>query len=373
MAKKISEERMGIIEDQIKNNEKIFDYRTVQWELQHICNLLESNNSSEEQDFKWWELFVPSYQRDYVRNETLKCNFIESLFLNIPIPYIFLSEDAETSQFEIIDWYQRIRTIYEFINNKFKLKNLKKIDSLNGLKFEDLTTIRQNFFKRKICNIVIFETLEMEQKQEMFSRINTTSKKLTNAELRKGAIWWPFYNFLKDLSNDDLMTTLAPLSEQRIKREEWTELLLRFFAYTNDYENYDSKVDEFLTKYMKKVTKDILKPGGNDILEDMRDEYIKVFKFVQDNFPSWFMKYPNDTILTSRAYFEAISVWVWLALREANWNSLNTEIIPQLLADTYFQEIVSSDWANSKRKFSWRIDCVKNALLHWQLPREWIR
>lgn len=380
---KITEEQKNTAEIEIRENEKIYNYRTTQWELQHICSIFWNGNGN----FSEWELFIPSYQRDYVWSDSLKWKFIESLFLNIPIPYIFISEDSIDWWLEVVDWYQRIRTIYEFINDWFKLKELEKLCVLKWFKFSDLPIVRQKLFKRIVMNVVIFENLEIKQKQEMFSRINTTSEQLNSSEIRKGTIWWEFYKFMKDLSNLPLFIKLCPLSKNKLKREEDIELILRYFAYTESFNEYKGNVDTFLTDFMKKrsIEIDILNKQINELTEtdlekeikikirddifiNMKDNFINMLNFVDKNFPFWFRKRGRDKIVSSRVYYESISVWVWLSLLEKKDENLDTSIIKLLLKNNNFKIIITSDWANATKKFRARINAVKDALVSSKLP-----
>ncbi len=347
----------------IRTEEKVYNYRTVQWEIQHICSML-----NEESNFNEWDLFVPTYQREYVWSPELKVKFIESLFLNIPIPYVFINEDIENPDLEIIDWYQRIRTVYEFINNWFKLDKLDKLSQLNWFYFSDFSISRQKLFSRKVMNIVVFENLDMNQKKEMFGRINTTSDNLNYQEVRKWVIWWDFYDFIKELASVSKFKELCPLSEWKLKREEDTELVLRYFAYTEEFNDYNWNVSPFLTKYMIDKSNEIENWNKSEILDWMKKSFVDMLNFVNINFKYWFRKKWTDKIISSRVYFEAVSVWVWLALKEKSVSDLDTKIIQKLLKYNNFKDIVTSDWSNATKKFRARINSVKDALLYSKLP-----
>lgn len=75
--------------------------------------------------------------------------FIESVLLDLPIPYLYFAEDTETGNLDIVDGSQRIRTLEAFTDGKFKLSGLDVLHLLNGFKFSDLTEIRKKRFYRK--------------------------------------------------------------------------------------------------------------------------------------------------------------------------------------------------------------------------------
>ena len=55
----------------------------------------------------------PEYQRDFVWDEVRQSRLIESITLGLPIPIVFMAEDAQ-GRLEIVDGSQRIRTLAAF-------------------------------------------------------------------------------------------------------------------------------------------------------------------------------------------------------------------------------------------------------------------
>ncbi|MDR0507913.1 MAG: DUF262 domain-containing protein, partial [Dysgonamonadaceae bacterium] len=91
------------------------------------------------------EFVIPNYQRKFVWEDDKEkmSKFIESIILDLPIPYLFFADDKETGKLEIVDGSQRIRTLNSFKNSEFELEGLEKLDLLNGFKFSDLPESRQ--------------------------------------------------------------------------------------------------------------------------------------------------------------------------------------------------------------------------------------
>ena len=59
------------------------------------------------------ELVKPELQRKYVWDKIEASRFIESILLGLPVPSIFLAQSG--SQKLIVDGYQRIMTVYDYI------------------------------------------------------------------------------------------------------------------------------------------------------------------------------------------------------------------------------------------------------------------
>ncbi len=86
------------------------------------------------------EFIIPKYQRNFVwddkGNEKMS-KFIESILLDLPIPYLFFADDSETGKLEIVDGSQRVRTLVKFKNNEFELTDLEVLDLFNGFICKD--------------------------------------------------------------------------------------------------------------------------------------------------------------------------------------------------------------------------------------------
>ncbi len=398
--------------NKINKESREYSYQPLDWDVLTIYNRFYSDKDEDkdEDDIVWnnensnkdfdveKDIYVPTYQRNLTWDNKKKSKFIESLFLNLPIPFIFLNKTIQESeewfevlQYEIIDWSQRIRTIFQFINNSFRVNALESLTELNSLKYKDLPVYLQRKFLSIPLRVVVFEWLDIEKRKEMFNRINTSWDSLTSMEVRKWTYEWNFYSLLYSLSKTRIFNDLLPLSSKKKNRDEWSELLLRFFAYIERFEQYDWKVESFLNTYMKDKSdylslEEIKKENSwiendelNIIFESRKQELEKLFydimNFVKDHFPYWFKKSKDAKVAASRVYFESIAVWVWLALKEKSSEQLITTWIKELLNSKIYEDIIASDWANAKSKFENRINIIKEYLLTGNYDRfkDWSR
>ena len=104
---------------QIKTSQKQIDYDTKDFTIELLIS-----------KFNKGDFFIPSYQRKYVWREKNKNLFLESIFLGLPIPFMFFA-DCDNGKQEVIDGAQRMQTLVEFHNNKLQLSGLKKLTKLN--------------------------------------------------------------------------------------------------------------------------------------------------------------------------------------------------------------------------------------------------
>jgi hypothetical protein len=275
--------------------------------------------------------------------------------LDLPIPYLFFADERESGKLEIVDGSQRIRTINSFKNNEFALEGLEKLDLLNGFKFSDLSESRQRRFLRKtLRSIELTEKASSDVRRDLFERINTKPYDLLPMELRKGLYEGDFYNFIEECSNNELFVRLCPISEKRKHRGEAQELVLRYFAYADNYQNFNHSVEDFMDDYMKNKHE-----NGFD-RQVMQSQFENMLNFVEQNFPYGFRTSENSCSI-ARTRFEAIAIGVTLALRESE-NLIANNVVEWLNSDE-FKEQTTSGSANNRAKVVGRIEFVKNKLL----------
>ncbi len=101
--------------------------------------------------------FVPSYQRNLSWNNEQKSQFIESLIIGLPIPFMFFYQ-TDKGKMEIVDGSQRMRAMRSFIKEKLRLRNLVLLPELNGFSFDDLTPDRQNKLEDITIRTIILDT-----------------------------------------------------------------------------------------------------------------------------------------------------------------------------------------------------------------------
>ncbi|MBQ4775279.1 MULTISPECIES: DUF262 domain-containing protein [Pectobacterium] len=347
-----------VAEDQVRTEQKDVDFETKEFTVELLVN---KYHSGLEDDTN--ELFVPDYQRDFVWSEKRQSRLIESLILGFPIPYIFtadvLSEDPELDgRIEIVDGSQRVRTIHAFIHNELTLQDLKSLSSLNGFNFQDLPLSRQRRFMRIPVRVIeLSSKCNEETRRDLFERINSGSDILKDMEVRKGSELGStllYTQVIKPCSAIPQFKELAPLSEAKEKRDERLEFALRFFAYLENYQNFDHSVRDFLNSYMQ--------DNGNVDPQkqvSMKDEFIKVLSFVDQYFPAGFRKTVTAKS-TPRVRFESLAVGVALALREEPTLTPNNL---DWLSSEELKILTTSDGANSRVKVKERIEYVRDKLL----------
>jgi hypothetical protein len=116
----------------------------------------------------------PDYQRPPVWPLPNKQLLIDTVFRNLDIPKFYWKEIDE-DHFEVIDGQQRIRAIWEFYDNKFKLA--KDADPVDGEEikdkyYKDLSPkMKKKFTMYPIDVVTVYDSKNEDEIREMFLRL----------------------------------------------------------------------------------------------------------------------------------------------------------------------------------------------------------
>lgn len=349
------QEQATALDAQILELQKVTDYEIREYPIEVIVEKFTKGLELDEA-----ELFVPDYQREMIWTPKQQSRFIESIFMNLPIPYVFVADVAEgrnEARLEIVDGSQRIRTLVNFVTNRLTLVDLERVDLANGFRFCDLTGPRQLRFKRKTIRMIeLTERADEEARREMFDRLNSGGTKLKEMEKRRGTKDGEFLTFLKECANEGLLRELCPVSKARQDRKEYEELVLRYFAYCENYKGFNHSVNRFLDDYLDEQNKNSTATSRSRL----RQEFERMLQFVGRHFPYGFRKGSSNTSVP-RIRFEALAVGITLALREDPL--LEPTEVSSWLDHDEFTKHTRSDASNSRPKVVNRVHYVRDHLL----------
>ncbi|HLG55099.1 MAG TPA: DUF262 domain-containing protein [Vicinamibacterales bacterium] len=326
---------------QIRDLQRDVDYDTKDFTIDYII-----------QEFQKDYFYIPEYQRKFVWDNKRRRRFIESVLLGLPIPFLFLAE-MDDGRLEIVDGAQRIQTLEEFVNGDLQLQGLEKLPALNGFRFSDLSEGQQRKFKNRALRMIVLDAeTSLEIRQDIFDRINTGSLNARASEIRKGALGGAFYKIIQTCAADPDFLRLCPITDSVRKRGEAEELVLRFFAYSDEYQSFRHDVAHFLDAYIRK------RRDHFDSAE-MKRRFGRMIEFVSRHFPHGFAK-SSGAKTTPRVRFEAIAVGVHLALDRDR--SLVPRPVDWLESDE-FKHHTTTHASNSGPKLKARVEYVRNQLL----------
>ncbi len=303
---------------------------------------------------------APDYQRHFIWDEERQSQLIESIFLGIPVPSLFMATNKD-STWEVIDGLQRLTTIVNFIGDdktikqinkngkKLKIEGLEKLDTLNGLLYEDLPkTIQLGFTTRPIRVTVLNDRSDFNLRYDLFERLNTGGVTLHPQEIRNCVYIGEFNDFLKECVENTDFKSVVKLTKTAEKTGNLEELVLKFFAYFENRNKFVHGVKEFLNEYMEEKTKHFKNKT------ELLSIFEKTFHSLNQNLPNGIVR-GNRKNITPIVLFEAISVGVADALIQNT--RIHKKSLIELLDNTELTKLTTGA-TNSKSKTIQRIDFV---------------
>lgn len=310
--------------------------------------------------------FVPSYQRNLAWNEEQKSQFIESLIIGLPIPFMFFYQTGD-GRMEIVDGSQRMRAMRSFLKEGLRLRDLVLVPELNGFSVADLHSDRVNKLEDITIRTIILDTdTDPSTRAEMFARINRMGTTANEAEIRRGSLPGAVTDLIATLAKDPRFMEMTPLTAKAVSSREREELVTRFFTYVNRndtpegrFPGYRDRPKKFIYDYLKDAN--LAAKDHPEITQAMSEEFFRMLEFVQGAFELGFRK--NATANTvPRVRFEAISVGSALALRINPALEVDAALTSERMRDAQFDSVVVSDGANVRSKLESRIDIVVRIL-----------
>lgn len=263
------------------------------------------------------ELYVPDYQREFIWDDKHQSRFIESLYLGLPVPFMFSAEIKETGRLEIVDGSQRIRTLAAFLNDELVLSHLDKLTEMNGCKYSDLPVSLQRSFKNISIRMVVLSSKATEDvRNEMFDRINTSSVPLLPMETRRGVYMGSFTDFIARLARDSRFKSLCPMAKYMQNRREEEELILRLFAFSELYPNFSIVESKGVAKFLDGYLADKNKSTTREEMQQLKKNFYRLIDFVEKAFPNQGFAKKCGAVGISKPYFESIAVGIYLALNQ---------------------------------------------------------
>lgn len=217
----------------------------------------------------------PEFQREVVWKGPAQTRFIDSLIKQLPIPSLCFSLDYKTQRWQVIDGLQRMASIIRFLNGdeEWTLSKLDDIEpDLSGAPARRFLDEDSPLFeyRRRVENLTLPITVlrcDYSKKSHtrylftIFHRLNTGAMQLNNQEIRNCIYEGPFNDLLSVLNEDLSWLKLNSMKDSKGYRFRGQEMVLRFFAFNDRYEEYGGRLAGFLNNYMA----DKRDPGASEL------------------------------------------------------------------------------------------------------------
>lgn len=230
----------------------------------------------------------PEFQREIVWNGPAQTRFIDSLIKQLPIPSMCFSLDFKVQKWQVIDGLQRMFTIIKYLSGEsWTLSKLEDIDPrISGKhtsEFMDENNELHELYTR-VENLTLPITVlrcDYSKKSHtsylftIFHRLNSGGMKLNNQEIRNCIYSGSFNLLLKDLNKNNIWMKINKMKQEEGYRFTKQELILRLFAFHDEYRIYGGRLVKFLNEYMDKNKN--LDPIG---LENKRQLFLHTIEII---------------------------------------------------------------------------------------------
>lgn len=315
----VVDDEREIIEGEFENKRKMLEKTKIvkqTWSITEIYQKIKKGDL----------ILEPEYQRNEVWHVSKQISFIESLFMEIMIPPIYVVEVPGTDilegkKYEVVDGKQRLTTIKKFINNELALdkKYLEYYSDLyDGKKFTEIYDEYSGKVNQVLSSIldiyVITSNSPAETKYDIFARLNKGAEPLKVNEIRKAIYHSEVTQIIDKFINERIGEKenineeyLDIFSKNDIKRFNDYGRFYRSIAffYNTDLglctvRNYNSRpkqmIDDVLQSFQKKE-----QSFNEQDIEKLLNNTIELMKILKEN--------PNREYLIDACIPFSLSSW----------------------------------------------------------------
>lgn len=337
---------------QLSEQKRLVDFKTYDFSVKELVSMVNDGIVD----------ISPDYQRKFRWKDEQQSLLIESIFLGIPVPSLFMATNSN-STWEVIDGLQRLSTLVRFVSpldaparikiNKsdyLKLKGLEKLSEMNGKTIEELPySLKLDFLLKPMKVITLSDKSDPQVRFDLFQRLNTGGISLTDQEIRNCIYKGSFNDFIKRLAQDERLHNLTMKSVRAEDNGTYEELVLRFFAYLYNRDLFVHNVKDFLNVFMKWASTNYNEREYESIFNRVFDELSRLEHGIVKNI---------GRRNTSTVFWEAITVGAAEALRNGI-EQLNIDGFYEWVTEDEFNHLVIGA-TNSRAMIDRRIEYTCN-------------
>ena len=270
----------------------------------------------------------PSYQRRSVWTLRDRKFFLDTIFRNYPSPAIFIHKELDETfgkmKYHIVDGKQRLETIILFTRNAIAVDKEYGDVRLNGKKWKSIENdpdLKVHFYNY-VLPIEFIDTDNSIVINEVFDRLNRTSRKLERQELRHAKYDGWFIKTAEAEAEEDEWERLGVVTKARMRR---------------------MKDVQCISELLIILLKNRIIVCDQDILDDLYAEYDSPYEtllnFDEEDFKGK-LAFTKDYILRMEAHNRAVtkyakglsnfySLWTFVVLNQTHLE------LPEMTAERY--------------------------------------
>lgn len=237
------------------------------------------------------DIMIPEFQRNFVWTIKQSSLLIESFLLGLPVPQVFFYVEEENKNV-VIDGLQRILSVIYFFEGYFgsesthgkrqvfRLQGLDATSPYSKKRFVDLDDSSQRKLKSAVLRAINIRQLSPKGENtcmyHIFERLNTGGTPLKAQEIRNCVFRGELVRIFNILNQDENWRKI--LGKKTFdKHQKDIELILRIFALSKSWQDYEKPMKEFLNRAMEKE-----KQGNSTRFREFELNFPKVTKILID-------------------------------------------------------------------------------------------
>ncbi len=304
------------------------------------------------------------FQREDVWHPEDKAELVESVLMGLPLPIFYFSQD-KYGNLIVVDGRQRLTALFSYMNDGYKLKNLKILPNVNDRKFSELSPAqRARIEDFQIQAHVIMPPTPDRIKFDIFDRVNRGGTRLNKQEMRNALYQGAATRLLKTLSESDSFKDATGKAFVREKRMKDKYILTRYITFYL-YRNHVLK-DEKGEAYVYKDDIDELLGFGMDALNHMGEaELQRIEKLVLDGLKKSYFYLGEDGFRLSGGerrspinmnVFETVMfIMQFLPFEKESLKNQIKSKVQNLLGNKKFRENIGNH-RDSAARLKWRLE-----------------
>lgn len=304
------------------------------------------------------------FQRESVWKYDRKSELIESVLMGLPLPIFYFNQDRY-GRLIVVDGRQRLTALFEYMADKYALRNLKILPEFNDKKFSQLLPLYQTRIEDyQIQAHVILPPTPDRIKFDIFDRVNRGGMQLNKQEIRNALYQGNATKLLQKIASSEAFTKATGGAFKKETRMKDKYLITRFLTFVLFYSSkitdvngekyqYKGDIDEFLGRgmdVMNVLPKEDLEKLKAGTLKTLNNAYYYLgkdgFRLVRDGKRSPINMNVFETIM-----------FMMLWIKENNPENKNRvkEIVLNFINGSEFRENIGNH-RDSAAKLRWRLD-----------------
>lgn len=197
----------------------------------------------------------PGFQRRERWSVEKQSALIESFLLNVPVPPIYLAEEAN-GKYTAIDGKQRLRAITDFMSGRYALKGLERLTEAEGARFEALPSEIINSLRLRphLRVVTLLKQTDAQLKYEVFLRLNRGGEALNDQEIRNVAFRGALNERIYALSENAFLRQQLKIDGNKsaaYRDMDDAEYVLRFLTLSDRLQEFSGSLGREMDAFMQ--------------------------------------------------------------------------------------------------------------------------